>query len=106
MYYNDLPYKRLGSSLGTQYISLPDNWEKLHIVIALEGSDRVTMEILKDDTSTSQHGYFQTCYYQDSAHFCRVVIQITFDNKITMNTCFYNSTTNVADQKYFVVKYR
>jgi len=98
----NLSYKNLGTKLGTQYISLPDNWKKIHVVVALDTTDKIAM----DDIDGSSNEYFQIGYYQDSTHFCRGVVQVTTDNRVTLTSCFYNSTTNVANQKYFAVKYR
>lgn len=103
---SNLSYKNLGTKLGTQFISLPDNWEKIHIVVAVESTDKITTDIIKDDVEGSSNEYFQSGYYLDSSHFCRVVVQVTTNNQITLTSCFYNSTTNVANQKYFAVKYR
>lgn len=103
---SDLSYKNLGTKLGTQFISLPTNWEKIHVVVAVESTDKITMDIIKDDIEGSSNEYFQSGYYLDSSHFCRVVVQVTTNNQITLTSCFYNSTTNVANQKYFAVKYR
>lgn len=102
----NLSYKNLGTKLGTQFISLPSNWEKIHVVVALDTTDKVAMDILKDDIEGSSNEYFQTGYYLDSSHFCRAVVQVATNNQITLTSCFYNSTTNVANQKYFAVKYR
>ena len=103
---NNLVYKNLGTKLGTQYISLPNTWEKIHIAIKLESTDKITIDILKDDIEGSSDEYFQAGYYLDSTHFCRVVIQITRNNTVTMVSCFYNSSNNVASTKYFSAKYR
>lgn len=95
-----------GSALGTNYITLPDDYNEVHIVVLMGADDRIVLNILKDDLLPNANTYFNDGYYLDSTHFCRVAIGFTKDNKVTLASCFYNSTTNAASQTYFGVKYR
>ena len=95
-----------GSALGTNYISLPSNFSEVHIVVLLGSNDRIALNVLKDDLLPNQSTYFNDGYYMDNSHYCRVAIQFTSDNKVTLASCFYNSNSNSASNTYFGVKVR
>ena len=95
-----------GSALGTNYISLPSNFSEVHIVVLLGSNDRIALNVLKDDLLPNQSTYFNDGYFMDNSHYCRVAIQFTSDNKVTLASCFYNSNSNSASNTYFGVKIR
>ena len=101
-----ITWSSVGSALGTNYISLPANFSEVHIVVLLGGGDRIALNILKDDLIPDQSTYFNDGYYMDNSHYCRVALQFTSDNKVTLASCFYNSSTNSASNTYFGVKIR
>ena len=103
-------------ALGGNYVTLPDLEliEEAHIVIYLDtknkkfsnSGNKLVLNLTNYDLMyNSTDTYYNVGYYAGDTDYCKAKILIN-SNGITLDSCFYNSSTDISNDIYIGVAFR